>query len=240
MLHAYIDESERDEAFYFLSAIVCTSDQAHELSMKLHRIMARHSRVTPELQLREEFHGSSMMRAAELPWRHIPIRLRLRIYTEALLAIHDSGCQIFIEWMDIAEHKRRKPTSLASTPREIVLGHLLEQISDCGRSASRQRVRVVADEHHTSDVSRSNFSRYQLFGTPGQSSSKLPFIEAPLRFDASHTSRLLQAADLVTYIHNRHTTVHPADPRAVQAQIRLWGIIAPATTPPRGRVRRWP
>lgn len=239
MLYAFIDESERDEAFYFLSAVVCTDEQAHSLSMKLHRIMGKHAKSHPLLDIREESHASAMMRAEEQPWRQVPLRLRLRIYTEALEAIRDSGCRIYIEGIDIAAQKARGYKSL-TPPRELALGYLLERVNDCGREAIAEPVRVVADQHHTSEVSRSNFNNYRLLGTPGYRSSTLPHIESPLQFAASHTSRLLQAADLVTYIYNRQITIRNRDPRAMKAQEALWQTVAPAAQWPRGRARVWP
>lgn len=148
MLYAFIDESERDEAFYFLSAVVCTDVQAHALSMKLHRIMAKHAKSTPRLDAREEFHASAMMRAGEHPWRYVPLRLRLRIYSEALEAIRDSGCRVYIEGIDIEAQKARGYKNLTPA-RELALSYLLERINDCGKEADAEPVRVVADEHHT-------------------------------------------------------------------------------------------
>lgn len=239
MLYAFIDESERGESFYFLSAIICTDEQAHALSMKLHRIMRKHSASNLELTEREEFHASDMMRADKAPWRNLPLRLRLRMYEEALQAIRDSGCRVYIEGINVAAQKARGYKHV-TPPRELAFSHLLERINDCGIEINGEPVRVVADEHHTSEISRSNFNRYQLLGTPGYRSSRLGFIEAPLRFEPSHESRLLQAADLVTYIYNRHITITPSNARALRAQQRLWETIAPAAQWPRGRARIWP
>lgn len=239
MLYAYIDESERDEYFYFLSAVVCTDDQAHALSMKLHRIMAKHSKSVPVIKSNEEFHASAMMRSEELPWRQVPLRIRIRIYEEALDAICESGCRVYIEGVDVEAQKARGYPK--TTPaRELALGHLLERINDCGKEAGETSVKVVADEHHTSEVSRSNFNNYRLFGTPGYRSSKLPLIDNPLLFQASHTNRLLQAADLVTYIYNRQMTIRNGDYRMLKTQKQLWHRVAPAAQWPRGRARIWP
>ncbi len=239
MLYAFVDESERNESFYFLSAIVCTEDQAHALSMKLHRIMHKHAKSSQHLAPREEFHASAMMRAEDSPWRRVPLRLRLRVYSEALEAIRDSGCRVYIEGVDIGAQKARGYSNLTPA-RELAFGHLLERVNDCGKEALGEPVRVVADEHHTSEISRSNFNSYRDFGTPGYRSSRLPHIESPLLFAASHTNRLLQAADLVTYIYNRRMTIRTGDPRMLKAQSNLWQTIAPAAQWPRGRARTWP
>lgn len=239
MLYAFIDESERDEAFYFLCAVICTSEQAKSLSVKLQGVMSKHATGNPQLNSHEEFHGSAIMRAAGPPWRHVPLRLRIQIYSEALRVIRDSGCRIYIEGIDIAAFSAR--THTAKRPaREVALGYLLERINDCAKEAGSGLARVIADEHHTAQISRSNFSKYQLFGTPGYRSSYLPHLESPLRFEPSETNRLLQAADLVTYIFNRATTIKDGDSRMLKAQSDLWETIREATQWPRGRARVWP
>lgn len=239
MLYAFIDESERNEAFYFLSAVVCTSDQAHNLSMKLHRVMAKHAKSNPLLSVKDELHASAMMRAEEMPWRKVPPRLRIAIYGDALDAIRESGCRVYIEGVNVAAQKARGYRRITPA-RELALGHLLERINECGRGFNNKPVTVIADEHHTKEISRSNFSNYQLFGTPGYRSSTLDLIQSPLQFKASHLTRMLQAADLVTYIYNRHVTIEPENQRTKRAQLDLWKRIEPAATWPRGRARVWP
>lgn len=239
MLYAFIDESERDEKFYFLSAIVCTEDQAYALSMRLHRVMAKHARSHSALSIRNELHASEIMRAPDLPWRKVPLRARIAIYKEALQTIEQSGCRVYIEGIDVEAQKARGYAHITPA-RELAFGFLLERINECGLGSEARAVHVVADEHHTAEISRSNFNNYQLFGTPGYRSSQLTTIQSPLLFQPSHKSRLLQAADLITYIYNRKTTIQPKDPRAAKAQSDLWSTIEPAAIWPRGRARIWP
>jgi len=202
-------------------------------------VMLKHSQDVEILNKDEEFHGSAMMRAADDPWRKIPLRLRIKIYSDALKVIHDSGCRIYIEGVNIRAQQSRGYAELTPA-RELAFGHLLERINDCGKEANKTLIQVTADEHHTSEISRSNFSKYRTQGTPGYRSSTLPYIADPLNFEPSNSNRVLQAADLVTYIYNRWKTLPNASPKAIEAQNNLWEIIAPAANWPRGRARIWP
>lgn len=238
VLYAYVDESERADTHYFLGAIVCTSEQSELLTTQLDDLIAKHAKTFPALRLNTEIHGSSMMRAADEPWRSLPIRLRLRMLDEVLDVVEQTGARVYVEGVDIGRQLARgypNPTPA----RELAFSHLFERINDCCTPGEPQ-IKVVADEHHTAEISRSNFSRYRSVGTYGYRSSYLPNIEAVIDFVPSHSSRPLQAADVVTYIYNRLTTITESDPRARRAKLAMWERIGPAVTPPRGRARTWP
>lgn len=238
VLYAYVDESERDDSFYFLGATICTDDQRDELSERLNDLMERHALSAATLSPSTELHGSTMMRAAEDPWRSVPMRLRFKIFRDALEAIEQSGTRVYIEGVNIYRQLARgypNPTPA----RELAFSHLFERINECCHN-DEPRIKVVADEHHTSEISRSNFSRYRNVGTYGYRSSRLPNIDQNIEFVTSHSVRPLQAADLVTYLYNRLTTVQETDQRAHEMKRDLWSVIDPAVMWPRGRARIWP
>lgn len=237
MLYAFVDESERDDTYYFLGAVVVTSEQAEAVRSALDALVAKHAAVFPSLG-GVELHGSTMMRAADAPWRSVPLRVRFRIFEEALEVVRDSGARVFIEGVDI----RRQITRGYPDPipaRELAFSHLFERINDCCHTDEPQ-IRVVADQHHTAEISRSNFNRYRAAGTYGYRSSRLPHVHPQIDFIGSHTDRMLQAADLVTYVYNRVMTVHESDMRAHRRKHAIWQIIDEAARWPRGRARIWP
>ncbi|WP_187270725.1 DUF3800 domain-containing protein [Lacisediminihabitans profunda] len=238
MLYAFVDESERDDTHYFLGATVCTERQRDLLTREMDAVMEKHRQAFPSLTPDVEFHGSTMMRAQEEPWRSIPLRARIAIYRDALLAIEAVGTRVYVEGVDI--HGQRARGYPNPTPaRELAFSHLFERIDACCGQDEPQ-IQVVADEHHTSEVSRSNFAKYRNVGTYGYRSSYLPHIHQTIDFVQSHTVRALQAADLVTYLYNRRSTVTESDPRAVLARDSMWAAIDPAMVWPRGRARTWP
>lgn len=159
------------------------------------------------------------------------------MFSDALEALEHSGARVYIEGVDVARQRARgypNPTPA----RELAFSHLFERINDCCFSDEPQ-VKVVADEHHTAEISRSNFSRYQTVGTYGYRSSALPNIHPVIDFRPSHLVRPLQAADLVTYLYNRLTTWTESDARADEAKRRMWALVEPAVVWPRGRHRIW-
>ena len=237
MLFAFVDESERDDTHYFLGALIVTDDQAEAIRESLDAIVNKHAATFPSLT-GVELHGSTMMRANDAPWRSVPLRIRFRIIEEVMQAVQDSGARVYIEGVDIVSQVARGYPTITPA-RELAFSHLFERINDCCHW-EEPAVQVVADEHHTAEISRSNFNRYRLAGTYGYRSSRLPNIRAQIDFIESHTDRVLQAADLITYLYNRLKTVHETDPRADRQKTAMWGIIEEAASWPRGRARIWP
>jgi len=237
MLHAFVDESERDDTHYFLGALILDDSQVDGLRRSLDEMMAKHATSFTVLD-GAELHGSTMMRAYDEPWRSVPLRVRFRIFEEVMKAVFDSGARVYVEGVDIRRQVARGyPT--VTPARELAFSHLFERINDCCHNGQPQ-VRVIADEHHTAEISRSNFNRYRMAGTYGYRSSRLPNIHPEIEFIESHTDRALQAADLVTYLYNRIWTVSESDMRAHRQKHKMWQIVDEAARWPRGRARVWP
>lgn len=238
MLSAFIDESERDEAFYYLGALICSDNQIEMITQKYNALLFKHSQTFPILRPTEELHGSTMMRAADHPWRRIPLKARFDIYLEALQIVNESGSRMFIETIDVCRHSKRSYKEHFS-PREVAFNFILEKINSCSNS-QEPRIRIIADEHHTADISRSNFTRYQQFGTFGYKSSMLESIVPEIEFVPSHSIRSLQAADLITYLFNRRHSIIETDPRAQRQKEKLWYAVSPMFNRPRGLIHIWP
>ncbi|MBX3091598.1 MAG: DUF3800 domain-containing protein [Cryobacterium sp.] len=237
MLYAYVDESERDEDFYFLGALVGTQEQFNGLTSALDAIVAKHAEAFPALA-NIELHASHMMRATDEPWRSLPLRIRFAIYRDVVEAIRSSEVRIFVEGVDIGAQAARGYPVLTPA-RELAFSHLFERINDCGREVDCA-VKIIADEHHTAPISRSNFASYQIHGTYGYRSSTLANIDPQIDFISSATSRPLQASDHVTYIYNRLRTIVETNPKADSEKRKLWRTIEAQATWPVGRARIWP
>jgi hypothetical protein len=235
VLAAFVDESERDENYYFLGALVCTRDQELEIEDALDGVILKHSRTHPAIKPDTELHAYEMM-AGRGSWKKIPLRLRFGIYHEALRAIEAVGSCMHLEGIDIGAQAARGYPNLTPA-RELAFSHLFERVNDCAGRKSK-RIEIIADDHHTKAVSRSNFTRYQAWGTYGYKSSKLINIHEVVDFIDSKSSRALQAADLITYLYNRKKTVKELDPRAEEEKTLLWADIR--RTVNRGGQRIWP
>lgn len=237
MLHAFVDESERGDTHYFLGALIVNDQQADDIRESLDRMLGKHAATFPEFA-GVELHGSTMMRANERPWRSVPLRVRFRIMEEVLDSVAQSGARVYIEGVDIVRQMSRGYPTITPA-RELAFSHLFERINDCC-DWHEPKVQVVADEHHTAEISRSNFNRYRSAGTYGYRSSRLRNINSQISFIESHTDRVLQAADLVTYLYNRLMTVEESDARAHRQKVQMWSRIDDAARWPRGRTRIWP
>ena len=178
------------------------------------------------------------MRSADEPWRSIPIGARFWLYSKALKVVAGSQANAFIEGINVSKLVARNYVRQFS-PREVAFNYLLERIDMRGHG-SNSTIQLIADDHHTSEISASNFKNYQSIGTFGYKSSRLTNLISPIEFIDSKSDRVLQASDMVTYIFNRVHTVKESDPRAVAEKLKLWKIIEPMMNPPRGQNRIWP
>lgn len=217
MQFAFIDESARDKAFYFLGALIVNRKQLEELKSGLDQLLLEYELKHPPITRNVELHGSAMMRGADPLWRKVPKGLCVQLFREALKVICAIHPLIYIEAIDIME-LTSKVINIRETPREIAFKYLLERINE----TSKSKVQVFADEHYTSDLSISNFQRYKRIGTLSENSSTLQNIENEITFMPSDLHRALQATDLVTYLFNRVHTVKESSLKAQHAKAKLW------------------
>ncbi len=238
MLHAFIDESERNNSHYFLGALILNDVQLQKLTRDLDSIMQVVSADFSFIPPMHELHGSEIMRSADRPWRDVDYRYREMIFRKVLFAIHDSGGRGFIEGIDIQKH-REKDYSVYFSPREMAFSYLLERVNGVATTAE-PKVKVFADNHHTAPQSRTNFENYQVYGTFGYRRSKLANILPKIDFIDSAGSRALQAIDMATYVFNRLMTIEEKDPRTQKSKVDMWRQSEPAFVYSRGRTRIWP
>ncbi|HTN57917.1 MAG TPA: hypothetical protein VL043_06600, partial [Protaetiibacter sp.] len=83
MMRAFVDESERNEEFYFLGALICTPEQQAYITAQLDIVVAKHAREHPAIAGFPELHASTMMNGKR-GWGDIPHRLRRGIFEDVL------------------------------------------------------------------------------------------------------------------------------------------------------------
>ncbi|QRZ61813.1 DUF3800 domain-containing protein [Rothia sp. ZJ932] len=237
-IFAFIDESERDKTHYFMGAVIASASQVQQITAAMDSIMEEFSQRFSSLTPNTEFHGSEMMNGYG-PWKKVAIRAKLAMFRRVFTAIHEAGARVFVEGIHYAQ---LHPVANAHlSPRERAFSHLFEQINHYGTPDNL--LQVIADEHHSAETSRSNFSRYRTEGTYGYKPNRLEGINPELRFVDSQNHRLLQASDMVTYIFNRLRTVVESDKRAGLEKRKLWDIFDHSRliySPSEGRGRIWP
>lgn len=176
-----------------------------------------------------ELHGHALVQARD-DWKRMGnkganmVRARIGVYADALRAIaaHDVG--VVVRGLDLRTRPDRVPTG--ESPHQIVLRHLLENIDRCS-ARQRELALVIADEVDGAEGHREHFRTYQQVGTGGRLSSTLSHIVDTIHFAPSKSSRLLQAADLIAYLHRRLMSGQDGDSRARRANETLWSHIEP-------------
>jgi len=89
-----------------------------------------------------------------------------------------------------------------------------------------ERVLIIADEIHTAERHRTRLKAYR-DSRPDGERVQLDRVFDTLYFGPSRHSRLLQAADLLTYMYLRRSTTTEHSPRAGLANQRIWKPIIP-------------
>lgn len=220
MLLAYVDESYNDTNF-FLSALVLNDAQGQELIDHFDAII--NDAIPEGVPSDAELHGAEIFHGNN-HWKGLPPWLRIHIYQQATNAIGDARVATFFSGVDLAQSPATQTT--VTPPHEISLRILLESLQVYAEQRN-ERVLTIADEIHTAERHRTRLEAYRRNGTLGGSGPHLDRIFDTLYFGPSRHSRLLQAADLLTYIYLRRSTVVERSARAGMANRRIWKPIAP-------------
>jgi len=231
VLLAYVDESYNDHR-YWIAAVLCDDDSAAGLVNDLDTVV--HDAANGYGVRRDaELHGHDLFHAkrdwAVMRGKH---RALISVYTQACEAIGRSSAEIIIRGIDREGQQKRYP--YVQDPHSVVLEHLLERIHERAK-ARREYALVIADEIQEA-------ARYQdvlVFGrryqTSGYRSTKLDRIVDTIHFVPSRSSRLIQAADLIAFLHNRRATVTAkTDPREKAALDLIWSHLDPRVLPSTG------
>lgn len=227
VLLTYVDESY-DEGHYWMVALLVAEQHLRPLGRALDSVVRKAAERFP-VEESAELHGHALVQARE-DWTRMGnkgnnmIRARIGVYADAMKAIAAHDVQIIVRGLDVPAYQARHGNSCR--PHEIVLRQLLEQIDHCSHGLG-QLALVIADEIHGADDHRQHFRDYQRDGTGGTLSSMLPCIVDTIHFAPSKASRLLQAADLITYLHRRLISGQDADSRARKANELLWSHVEP-------------
>lgn len=223
MLLCYLDESYTADRYY-IATLAVPDDAARSLTRALDDVV-RKAATEHGVDEKAELHGHALMHGKE-DWALMgpKIRARIGVYDAAMKAMGDHDVHVILRGVNVAALKKRyvKPYP----PHSVVLQHTLERIN--GLSATRgHRALLIADELPDQDQYRDDLGAYQELGTPGYLPSQLTNIVDTIHFAPSRASRLLQAADLIAYMHRRIETHTETDPRAIKARERMWSHVEP-------------
>ncbi len=225
----FIDESGRDDAFYFFGALIADAAAVRQIEQGLDgvaRLVAAHvSGFDPDT----EFHAVDMFHG-ERAWKRVPLGWRVKDCTLVAKVLARSSASFIFRGIDLEAHGR-KYGSNAYPAHLLTLAHVLESVHERLRwlDHSEQLGLVLADEHHSAAGARRSLRSFKVESAPGYTRKPLTRIADTIYFGPSHESRMLQAADLATYFLNRSKTVAEKDPRSADAVRKIADLIGEIT-----------
>ncbi|MEV2277887.1 DUF3800 domain-containing protein [Nocardiopsis sp. NPDC049922] len=230
MLLTYVDESYSSDAYY-IAALMVPEREAISLTDALDAVVAK-AAVDHEVSTTAELHGHDLFQA-KAEWTHLEKKPRVRIgvYNAAFQAIADHDVKIVIRGVDVIRLKRRYTN--AHHPHSVVLTHLIERVNECAARQDELAL-LISDEISKQDQYRRELGEYQKVGTWGYRATQITHIVDTMHFAPSRASRLVQAADLIAFLHRRRCSEqsrklkgHTMDERALRANQMLWDRIKP-------------
>jgi hypothetical protein len=224
MFLAYVDESYTPST-YWIAALICEESALIPLAADLDQVVAKASAAYSGISSTAELHGYPLFHGKE-DWTALATmtRARIGVYAEALDAISRHPIHIVIRGVD--RQKLLDRYSYPDHPHSVVLSHLLERVDECAEKHDEITL-VIADEIDQADTHRQSLWYFQRHGTGGYRHRVLTRIVDTIHFAPSKSSRLVQAADLVAYLHCRMMSGNDTDERAKRANDTLWAKISP-------------
>lgn len=225
----YLDESATTTGDrYYFGALVVDADAARRIETGLHDVCALVARHTPGFNIDAELHGVDVFHGKK-EWRTVLPAWRVKACELTVKCIRDSGAKLVFRGVDVAALRRKYRSP--HPPHELVLAQILEDVD--GRLGPGRQLGQLgichADEHHTAASSRRNLRAFKTTQVKGYTTRPIRNIVDTIYFGPSDASRLLQAADVATFFHNRNENVQTRDPRAQRAMRRIMTAMEPAT-----------
>jgi hypothetical protein len=221
VLLTYVDESYTDD-WFTMAALLLDGPAAVALTAELDRV-ASAAAAAYGLVDDVELHGHEVFHAGGR-WSGVPVRARVGVFDDVVEAVAAQDVRVIARAMDVVGQRARYQT--ADPPHSVVLQHLLERIDECATSVGDYAL-VIADEVDGQAKHRTDLSTYREVGTTGYRQRKLTRIVDTLHFAPSRASRLVQAADMITFLYRRVFTHRESDTRSRKAKIAMWNRLRP-------------
>lgn len=221
VLLTYVDESYT-ETWFAMAALLLDGPAAVALAAELDRVVTAAAKAYG-LSSDAELHGHEIFHAGGA-WSGVPVRARVGVFDDVVEAVAAQDVKVIARAMDVVGQCNRYP--LPDPPHTVVLQHLLERIDECATRLGDYAL-VIADEVDGQAKHRADLSIYREVGTTGYRHRKLTRIVDTLHFAPSHASRLVQAADVITFLFRRVFTHQDSDERSRKAKVAMWKRLQP-------------
>lgn len=229
---AYLDESH-DKSEYWIAGLIVPALRAQALEFALDAVVAKAESAYPALAKFDnkpiELHGHALAQGTD-DWAPMSnmLRARLGIYEEALSTIATVEHAAIVRTGVDRKRQAARYGEHADHPHEWALKFALERTHEVVKQRNGM-VLVTCDQTDDPDRHHANLRVFRSFSTGGTMPRKLTTIVDTIHFADSCHSRLVQAADLVSYIsfRVRADELHQRSGKATEAAKRLWGIVEP-------------
>jgi Protein of unknown function (DUF3800) len=213
---AYIDESF-DPKDYWICALLVHVEEVRRTQERLDEVVGAWAHLgfgdDAELHGADLWHGTG-------PFHGIAPGVRRALYDDALEAIVAAQPRIVIR--GVGRH------GLTLHPHRLAWRYAIESVDEVMERENGTAL-VVADQHaETEGALRGDIAAYAQGTTGGWKPRTITRVLRNLRFLDSRANRLLQACDLVAFLHQRrHQIEHESNQRAHTAREAQWTKVQP-------------
>jgi len=216
VLLSYVDESYTHD-WFAMAALLVDGPAAVAMTDDLDTV-ANAAASAYGLKPDVELHGHEIFHAGG-SWTGVPVRARVGVFDDVIEAVAAQEVRVIARSMDVVGQRNRY--HIPDPAHKVVLQHLLERVDECVADLGTYAL-VIADEVDGQAMHRTDLSTYRDMGTAGYRSRKLTRIVDTLHFAPSSASRLVQAADVITFLYRRALTHQETDARSRKAKVAMW------------------
>lgn len=238
MLLCFVDESNKGD-FNCFAALLADEHATKALTDRLNSIMWQ-AAVDWGFDRTTEFHAYPMFHGAE-EWSSVPARARVGLFHKVIDAIIAEDVLIVLRSVStqrLLDRQARNSYPVNFPPEQVCFQHILQRADSIAKSKKTYAL-IIADDRGDRERHRDRFATYQTDGTPGvYMHTTLATLLDTVHFAPSHRSRMLQAADMLAFVHRRFSTVQESDPRAQEEMRKLWAKVV--SSPRKWDMGSWP
>ncbi|UXM91960.1 DUF3800 domain-containing protein [Paenarthrobacter sp. JL.01a] len=219
--------SARGGKLYYMGALMVGAVEARALEKSLDAIVATVTQDVPGFDPATELHGYEVFHQKGA-WEGVPVWLSVSVCKQAAEAIRESGAVFVFRGIDIEKLNGNYAAPLPA--HRLALSHVLESVQRVlNLDHTNESVLVLADEHHAAPDSRTRFRGMRAAAQWGYTTIPLSDLIDTIYFGPSNHSRLLQAADMATFLTNRFLTITEGHPAAKKAMREIRSNLEKAT-----------
>lgn len=217
---AYLDEADGANGAFYITAVVLPDHQSIAMGDALQLVVTRAAQTYGGVNPEAELHAVELI-GGKRTWQRYRdlIPVRYTIFEAAIDEIVRFDARVYIRGASRKVFSERY--SAGTDIHQTVLPWVLERVQ--ADAVERSDIALaIADDHQYRERYRKAMRDFQQFGTFGWRHQRLDRLADTLHFAPSSASRLLQAADLVSYAHIQTLRQHKHEV-ARAFWLRVWG-----------------